>query len=267
MNNKIIKANLVLPLQDKNLSNKYSLYDYKTKEMKECFDYTTELPIYYLENPETKEPLYFKLIPGYNDCYGITKEGIVISFKTRHINTLTNPKFPLKIKILQPHLLGNKILYKAVGLSHFGVNKIEYIHRLVLETWVGLPFDMNPDGSPLLTPPECNHRDNNPDNNDYTNLEWCDRYYNNSHRIPPEDWDYSHSLQFYLKQQTKLNNKFNDYVEEIYKLEEKEELTHNELQHYNKINKQLESLESTLSELSFIIDCKLDEELYSKEVV
>ena len=95
-------------------------------------------------------------------------------------------------KILKPQLYGGQREYRAVGLSRNSKQKTTGIHRLVAECFVGLPTDTNPDGTPMLTSPEVNHIDGDTANNHYTNLEWCDRYYNNSHRVGSEDWNYTH---------------------------------------------------------------------------
>lgn len=49
--------------------------------------------------------------------------------------------------------------------------KLFFIHRLV-----ALAFIPNPNNLPII-----NHKDNNPANNHFTNLEWCDYSYNNSY--------------------------------------------------------------------------------------
>lgn len=265
--NETLKINPVNPIKETENYTLYSLYDYSTKEMIECYDRTPELPIYLVENPETKEPLYFKFIPSYDYNYGITKEGILISFKSRHINTVTNPNYPLKIRIKKTTLSGNVLKYKSLTLSHNGVPQFHYIHSLVLETWVGLPSDMNPDLSDMLTPPECNHKDNNPLNNDYTNLEWCDRYYNNSHRIPPEEWGFHHTLEFNQKQLVKLRTKMNDLIEENEELI-LEDTEINEKK-FNKNQQIIDSIQFQLEELEFTVYQQLQEKYESqfKEVV
>lgn len=235
----------------------YNLYDYKTKEMVECIDYTPELPIYLIEHPETGEPLYFKFIPEYDYNYGVSKEGIVISFKSHHINTMTNPKFPLKIKIKKQSNSGNRVLYKSTMMSHKGVNHLEYIHSLVLRTWVGLPDGVNPDLTDMLTPPECNHRDLDHLNNDYTNLEWCDRYYNNAHRVPYEEWSFQHTLEFNQKQLIKMRNKMNDLIEENHELSD-DDCEVNETK-FNKNQQKIDSLQFQINELEFTIYCQLQD--------
>ena len=95
-------------------------------------------------------------------------------------------------KILKPQPYGGQREYRAVNLSRHSKPKTTGIHRLVAECFVGLPTDLNPDGTPMRTSPEVNHIDGNPANNYYTNLEWCDRYYNNAHRVGSEGWNYTH---------------------------------------------------------------------------
>lgn len=48
---------------------------------------------------------------------------------------------------------------------------LRFIHRLVAEAFIP-----NPDSLPII-----NHKDCNPSNNHYDNLEWCDYSYNNSY--------------------------------------------------------------------------------------
>lgn len=166
----------------------YKIYDFKTETMVEYGDKTPYLPIKVVTHPITKQVYYYKEIPGYKG-YGVTKEGKVLSFKSRHIDTSDETNdYELKVKIHSHLMVGARREYRAALLSQNGVQNMEYVHRLVMECWVGLPTEFNPDGTKMKTPPECNHKDLDPVNNDYTNLEWCDRFYNNAHRCPASEW-------------------------------------------------------------------------------
>lgn len=79
-----------------------------------------------------------------------------------------------KGKILTPRLSSNG--YYNIGLYKNGKCKAKTIHRLVAETFLD-----NPDNKP-----EVNHKDENRLNNQSSNLEWCDRKYNQH---------YGHALQ------------------------------------------------------------------------
>ncbi len=59
--------------------------------------------------------------------------------------------------------------YSKVELSKDGVGKKFYIHRLVAEAFI-------PNSDP--TKNIVNHKDENPQNNEVSNLEWCDYSYN-----------------------------------------------------------------------------------------
>lgn len=61
--------------------------------------------------------------------------------------------------------------YKYVNLCKNGKYKSKSIHRLVCESFID-----NPNGYR-----EVNHIDGDKSNNDYTNLEWCDRSMNMKH--------------------------------------------------------------------------------------
>ena len=58
--------------------------------------------------------------------------------------------------------------YLVVRLSKESKSKIYLVHRLVVEAFLENPNNY----------PEVNHKDENPGNNNVSNLEWCDTNYN-----------------------------------------------------------------------------------------
>ena len=97
----------------------------------------------------------YKDIQGYGGKYQISNLGNVYSL-------ITN-------KILKPRLTLDG--YYQVDLCKNGVKKHLYIHRLVAQSFLD-----NPNNFPII-----NHKDENPMNNIYSNLEWCDKKYNNNY--------------------------------------------------------------------------------------
>lgn len=95
-----------------------------------------------------------KFIKGYEGRYSITDDGRVFSH--------------LKNKYLA---LGNFKGYRQITLYKKGEERRYSVHRLVAEAFIP-----NPDGLPCV-----NHKDENPSNNHYTNLEWCTIKYNNNY--------------------------------------------------------------------------------------
>ena len=97
-------------------------------------------------------------IPNYNG-YLISKEGRIFSIKTNKL-----------IKHLR-----NKTKHHYVFLyDGYGKSKKEYVHRLVLTTFVG---------TKKYPEFECRHIDGNPDNNFLENLEWGSKSINQRDRI------------------------------------------------------------------------------------
>lgn len=61
--------------------------------------------------------------------------------------------------------------YARITTYYAGKIKAFAVHRLVAEAWISNPDNL----------PEVNHKDQNKINNIVSNLEWCDRKYNNSY--------------------------------------------------------------------------------------
>ncbi len=110
----------------------------------------------------------WKDIKGYEGLYQVSNEGRVKSLD--HTIVCDNGKGVAtkkqKGKILRS--FSRKLTYQTVGLSKGGKEKHYQVHRLVAEAFID-----NPDNLPCV-----NHKDENPSNNVWTNLEWCTHQYN-----------------------------------------------------------------------------------------
>lgn len=110
----------------------------------------------------------WKDIKGYEGLYQVSNEGRVKSLD--HIIVCNNGKGIAtkrqngKIKKFTEWVKG----YKRVTLSKDGIEKQYSVHRLVAEAFIDNPYNL----------PCVNHKDENPSNNVYTNLEWCTHQYN-----------------------------------------------------------------------------------------
>lgn len=100
----------------------------------------------------------WKPILGYENRYWINKYGKIFSV--------------LNILYLKPYILNGG--YVAVQLRQNGFRKHKLLHRLVLETYKGLPENLNLD---------CCHLDGNKLNNHIDNLIWATRKENESHKL------------------------------------------------------------------------------------
>lgn len=96
----------------------------------------------------------YKDIEGYEQLYQISNYGNVKSLKYN------------KEKILKPAKLKNG--YLQVTLCKEEKRKQHYIHRLVGEAFIDNPNNYK----------QVNHKDENPANNNVSNLEWCTNEYN-----------------------------------------------------------------------------------------
>lgn len=109
----------------------------------------------------------WKDIKGYEGLYQVSNLGRV---KQCHVYTNLNGKgYTRKEKIKKQTVVGN---YYKVGLTKDGKNKLFLVHRLVAQAFI--PNDDS-------TKDCINHKDENGFNNVVTNLEWCDRTYNDNY--------------------------------------------------------------------------------------
>ena len=99
----------------------------------------------------------WKEIPNYEGKYQVSNTGKVRSL---------NYKRTGKTKILK--IREDKNGYTVVTLTKNSKKKTYSVHRLVAQAFIPNPNDL----------PEVNHKDENPANNFYTNLEWCTHEYN-----------------------------------------------------------------------------------------
>lgn len=104
---------------------------------------------------------HWKAIDGFPD-YQVSQFGEVRSLKFD------------KIRILKQRYLGVNRAYRGVSLWKDGKEYRYYVHRLVLETFGGKPWD---------TSLEVNHKDGNKSNNHLRNLEWCTSSENKQHGV------------------------------------------------------------------------------------
>lgn len=99
----------------------------------------------------------YKDIEGYEGLYQVSNLGNVKSFHTG------------KEKILKPNK--NTDNYLQVDLYKQGKRKQHLVHRLVGKAFIDNPNNYE----------QINHRDENPLNNNVSNLEYCDCKYNNNY--------------------------------------------------------------------------------------
>ena len=103
-------------------------------------------------------------IVGYEGVYQVSDKGDVHSVKRRDVMGRECGGRTLKS-------LRNKNGYLHVHLYKNGIMKSKWIHRLVAEVFI-------PNPEKFL---EVNHRDEVKDNNELSNLEWCDSRYNKNY--------------------------------------------------------------------------------------
>ena len=96
-------------------------------------------------------------IKGYEGLYEVSDQGRVKSLKFGKERIMKN--------------IRNKDGYLSVGLRKNREQKLYLVHRLVAQTFIPNPDNL----------PEVNHKDEDKINNKVSNLEWCDRKYNQNY--------------------------------------------------------------------------------------
>ena len=102
---------------------------------------------------------YWKPVVGYEGLDMVSNWGRVKSMNYNHSG---------KERIMKQKIQGG---YYSVNLSKNGIIKTYLVHRLVAEAFIPNPNNYK----------EVNHKDECKANNVVTNLEWCDRGYNNNY--------------------------------------------------------------------------------------
>lgn len=110
----------------------------------------------------------FKPVKGYEGLYEVSNYGRVKSLG-RNVKCRNNHQRLLNTRILKIGNNGNG--YLIVNLSKNNKINIQYVHRLVAETFI-----LNPNNYRYI-----NHKDENSKNNMWTNLEWCTAKYNSNY--------------------------------------------------------------------------------------
>jgi hypothetical protein len=105
-----------------------------------------------------------KPVKGYEGLYLVADNGEVFACEKVVYNGRGFGK--KKAKKLKPGKRAGG--YKFVYLTKDGIGKCVAVHRIVAEAFLDNPDNL----------PEVNHKDENPANNNVSNLEWCTRQYN-----------------------------------------------------------------------------------------
>lgn len=112
-------------------------------------------------------------VAGYESLYLVSDNGNVKSLpKLITYSDGRIRKYNEKILKLQISKSG----YTVINLTKDGCKCTKYVHRLVAEAFIPNPEQL----------PEINHIDEDKTNNHSSNLEWCDRTYNNHHSMITE---------------------------------------------------------------------------------
>lgn len=106
-------------------------------------------------------------IPKYCGLYQASNLGYIRS--VTRVTIQSGAQRCIKGRTLSP--AKDKFGYSRVTLSKKGVHHTYYIHRLIAETFIPNPDNL----------PQINHKDENPNNNEVSNLEWCTVQYNNTY--------------------------------------------------------------------------------------
>lgn len=135
----------------------------------------------------------WKPIKGYEGIYEVSSYGRVRSLARMRIDKKGRRK-PIPEKMLKMH---DRKGYDSVTLQDMGRKAIMSVHRLV-----AMAFIPNPDNLPII-----NHRDENPKNNQVSNLEWCDISYNTRYGTGIERAKAKHDYKYKSVEQLTMDGK------------------------------------------------------------
>lgn len=110
---------------------------------------------------DNDEPEVWKDIPGYEGIYMVSNYGRILSVERKDKNGYRRGS-----RILIAHKSNR-------GYKHLGLSKDNKVVQFLVHTLVAMAFLENPYNLPIV-----NHKDENPSNNFYKNLEWCSYKYN-----------------------------------------------------------------------------------------
>lgn len=143
-----------------------------------------------------KEEIW-KDIPNYNEIYQASNLGRIRS--VRHYDKLNRL---WEGKILTPQLDGRKN-YLHVSLHH----KPCQVHQLIAKTFIDNPNNYK----------EVNHKDENKQNNNVSNLEWCSRSYNNTYgsKSNSKKGENHHNCKLTKEQVIEIRNKYKNGIKQL----------------------------------------------------
>lgn len=111
----------------------------------------------------------WKNVIGYEGLYEVSNLGNVRSLD-RYTNAKNNKVRLVKGKLLKSYKLNSGYLIVDLYISP-NRRKHHLVHRLVAEAFIQNPYNLE----------EVNHIDENKSNNVVSNLQWCNKQYNNSY--------------------------------------------------------------------------------------
>lgn len=112
----------------------------------------------------------WKPVKDFEGLYEVSSCGLVKSLSRKSVNKGSySGHVNIKERILKQTT--NRLGYKVLTLFKDGTRNFKIVHRMVAEAFVDNPKKYL----------EVNHKDLNKSNNDYKNLEWCNRQYNVNH--------------------------------------------------------------------------------------